>query len=337
MPHSRRRAWGHAPALRGRRLRCDRCRHERGDECDCAAVAPGPSPHWTDPDRRRGCRAVGVGDRESELPALGREHHPDRWSLTINFLEGRRVLNSFKGGLPLPFLFALSGTAEPFEPYLRAAAAKRGRTAEVRFLPFNTLAQLLRCEADPATLEVFLLMPWDFVPEADWRSGVPESVDEEQLRSHAAETAGLLVSRSAARLLYLPAPLPPLFPDPARSAALGRWLESLAIGVGARVLPADAFALAGYFSSGCPVGGNWIGRVAEALVEAASTQRPEPKKVLVTDLDNVLWSGLIAEDGLDGIASEPSGRGYRHFVYQSLLRRLRREGTLFAAGGRHDS
>src|SRR3989442_5459456 len=198
MPHSRRRAWGHGPALRGRRLRCDRCRHERGDECDCAAVAPGPSPHWTDPDRRRGCGAVGVGDRESELSALGWDHHPDRWSLAMNFLEGRRVLNSFKGGTPLPFLFALSGTAEPFEVYLRAAAAKRGRAAEVRFLPFNTLAQALRHPPDPGVTEVFLLLPWDFVPEADWRSGVGPSVDEAQLRNQAMASAGLLSLRSAA-------------------------------------------------------------------------------------------------------------------------------------------
>lgn len=255
----------------------------------------------------------------------------------MNFLEARRVLDGFTGGAPLPFVFALSGTAEPFELYLRAAAAKRGRAAQVTVLPFNTLAQALRRPADPAAIEVFLLMPWDFAPEADWRSGVPDSVDEEQLGANASETARLLARRTAARLLYLPAPLPPLFPDPARDAALARSLESLAVGLGARLLPVEAFALASYFSSGCPIGGGGIGRVAEAVVEAAATPPVEPKKVLVTDLDNVLWSGVIADDGVEGIAFEPSGEGYRHFVYQSLLRRLRREGTLLAAVTRNDA
>src|SRR5205823_1230541 len=124
--------------------------------------------------------------------------------------------------------------------------------------------------------------------------------------------------RPAARLLYLPAPLPPLFPNPARGVAFGRWLGSLSLGLGARLLPGDAFALSSYFSSGCPVGGSWIGRVADAVVEAAAAPRAEPKKVLVTDLDNVLWGGLIAEEGVEGIAFEPSGIGYRHFVYQGL-------------------
>ena len=73
------------------------------------------------------------------------------------------------------------------------------------------------------------------------------------------------------------------------------------------------------------------------MVAAAAAAPPEPKKVLVTDLDNVLWSGLIADDGPDGIAFEPSGRGYPHFVYQSVLRRLRGEGTLLAAVTRNDA
>ena len=255
----------------------------------------------------------------------------------MNFLEARRVLQSFEAGEPLPFRFALSGTAEPFDLYLRAAAAQRGRAAEVTTLPFNTLPQALRREGEAGVREVFLLLPWDFVPEADWRSGIPESIVEERLRAQATETARLLARRSAAGLLYLPAPLPPLFSNPAHDAALGRWLESLAVELGARLLPVEAFTLAGYFSSGCPVSGNWIGRVAEAVVATAVAPCAEPKKVLVTDLDNVLWAGLVAEEGAEGIAFEPSGRGYRHFVYQTLLRRLRREGTLLAAVSRNET
>jgi len=254
----------------------------------------------------------------------------------MNFLEARRVVSSFAGGPPLPLQFALSGTGEPFELYLRAAAAVRGRAAEVRFLPFNTLAQALRREPDPALTEVFLLLPWDFAPETDWRSGVPDVVDAEQMRVRATETAGLLARRGGARLLYLPAALPPVLPDPARNEAQALWLQSLAVELGARTLPPEAFALGGYLASGCPVGGSWIGRVADAAVEAALTPRLEPKKVLVTDLDNVVWGGVLAEDGLDGIACEPAGRGARHFVYQGVLRRLQREGTLLAAVSRND-
>ena len=58
--------------------------------------------------------------------------------------------------------------------------------------------------------------------------------------------------------------------------------------------------------------------------------------MLVTDLDNVMWDGVIGEDGLDGIACGPEGAGYRHFVYQGLLARLKEAGILVCAVSRND-
>ncbi|MDQ6769215.1 MAG: HAD-IIIC family phosphatase [Gemmatimonadota bacterium] len=254
----------------------------------------------------------------------------------MNFLEAKRLLDGFTGGPPLPFLFALSGSAEPFDLYLRAAAAKRGRLAVAHVLPFNTLAQSLRREPERGLVEVFLLLPWDFAPEADWRTGALERADEESLRERAIEIERLL-SRRRARLLYLPAPLPPLFANHNRDAAFELALESLAVGLGARVLPRETFSLPGYFLSGCPVSGASIGSVAEAVVVLASEALLQPKKVLVTDLDNVMWSGGIGEDGLQGIAFEQQGRGYPHSIYQGLLRRLRCEGALLVAVSRNDA
>jgi len=254
----------------------------------------------------------------------------------VKFLEAKKVVDAFTGGPLLPFVFALSGSAEAFALYLRAAAAVRGREAAIDTLPFNTLSQRLRTPLEPTTTEVVLLLPWDFAPEIDWRSGFPQNADEQAIRESAELISGRLAKR-ASRLIYLPAPVPPLFSDPNRNASLATWLQSVALGLGARMLPREAFSLAGYFSSGCPVGGGWIGAVAEIVVDEALAPVPAPKKVLVTDLDNVMWAGIVGEDGVDGIAFEPGGRGYAHFVYQGLLRRLRGEGTLLAAVSRNDA
>ena len=78
---------------------------------------------------------------------------------------------------------------------------------------FGTLAQLLRGDSDPSRTEVILLLPWDFVPEADWRTGIPESAYVQAVHTAAEETARLLARRKAmgARMLYVPASHPPLF------------------------------------------------------------------------------------------------------------------------------
>lgn len=254
----------------------------------------------------------------------------------MNFLEARRVLAEFGGGRPLPLLLALSGTGDPFAMYLRAAGALAGRDVQPRFLPFNTLAQALYGEPPGDASEVFLVLPWDLVPEADWRSGVPASPpDEAVLRDRAAAAAARLAARGAP-VLYLPAPLPPVWARPNQVAALAAWLESLMHGLGAELLPAAAFALGSYLGSGCPVGGAMLGEVATRAVAAALAARREPAKVIVTDLDNTLWSGVIAEDGADHVAFGPEGRGFRHFVYQTLLARLKAEGALLAAVSRND-
>lgn len=255
----------------------------------------------------------------------------------LTFLQARRLLAEFTGGPPLSLLLAMSGTALQLEMYTRAAAAQRGWSASVRTLPFNTLAQTVAMAPRDGEREVFLLMPWDFAPELDWRSGIPAvSVNAETIRAFAADVAGRLAVRGGGRVLYLPAPVPALFPDPSQLAALEYWLTSLACSLGASVIDRAAFSLADYLSTGCPVGSAWQGLVATQIVDVA-VRADGPRKVLVTDLDNVVWAGGIAEDGVDGIAYGPEGVGFRHFIYQGFLRKLRSEGVLLAAVSRNDA
>jgi FkbH-like protein len=139
-----------------------------------------------------------------------------------------------------------------------------------------------------------------------------------------------------ARIFYVPAPLPPLFANPATTANLEIWLATLAASLGADFLAREFFSLASYLSTGSPFSGTRLGDVAERVIDGALGPSTEPAKVLITDLDNVVWSGVIGEDGIDGIRYTPEGIGFRHFLYQTVLAKLKREGTLLAAVSRND-
>lgn len=254
----------------------------------------------------------------------------------MNFLEARRIVDGFTGGEALSVLAAMSGTGEPLELYLRAAAAQRGIAATVHFLPFNTLQQTLLAPPSGTSREVFLLLPWDLAPELDWRSGVPaERLDSAVVLDRADTVLARLRNRTGASLLYLPAPIPPALADAASIAGLNAALQGRALAAGAGLLAAEDFSLASYFASGLPVAAKSMGTVAVRMIERLLAPRPEPAKLLVTDLDNTLWRGIIAEDGVAGIKWGAEGTGYRHFVYQTLLRRLRGEGILVAAVSRN--
>jgi FkbH-like protein len=256
----------------------------------------------------------------------------------MSFLEAHRVQASFAGGPSLNFLFAISGAADKLGVFFQAAGAKRGRSAKVRTLPFNTLGQELLSASRPGETEVFLLFPWDFVPEADWRSGFPAVAPAiGDLHDRAENFALKIRGRPAARVLYVPAPLPPVFPNPTDTVNLTVWLATLATSLGAELLPPEVFSLGSYLSTGTPFAGTRLGEIAERVIDRAMGTQSECAKVLVTDLDNVLWHGVIGEDGVEGIRHQPEGVGYRHFLYQSLLAKLKREGALLAAVSRNDA
>jgi FkbH-like protein len=77
---------------------------------------------------------------------------------------------------------------------------------------------------------------------------------------------------------------------------------------------------------------------AEALPELAEAYMSHvravlglSRKVLVTDLDNTLWKGVIGEDGLDGICIGPgSPEGEAHLDLQRYMLDLKRRGILLA-------
>lgn len=254
----------------------------------------------------------------------------------MNFLEAHRTLRDFAGGPSLRFLLASSGTLDALQVYLGAAGAVRGRSVFVRFLPFNTFGQFLMSPPSEGELEVVLLMPWDLVPEADWRSGVPtDRPSLTRVLTVARECVHRIESRHA-RVLYCDAPLPPVMADGAENRALAAELRSLAVSIGAEVLGAEHFTLGAYFSTGCPFGGGSHWPVADAVVAAAIEVPLPPAKVLVTDLDHVMWHGVLAEEGLGGIQCGPEGVGFKHFVYQSALARFKHDGVLLAAVSRND-
>ncbi len=71
--------------------------------------------------------------------------------------------------------------------------------------------------------------------------------------------------------------------------------------------------------------------VVEAWLALLRARRGTVRKVLVTDLDQVFWGGIVGEDGVDGIrvgAGTPEGQ--THAAYQEYLLELKKQGVLLA-------
>ncbi len=253
----------------------------------------------------------------------------------MTFLEAKKLLASMQHVEKLSFLMGMSGNPDQLELYLRAHAARTGFDAQIEVLPFGTLGQHLFSEV--AGAELFLLLPWDLAPECDWRSGMNNSVwDVDAILARANQVADLLAKRKQARLAYLPAPIPPLCFAWSDNVRLATELTALAVKNGATLLSQNHFSLASYLANGSPMAGGTLSPVAEVLVDILLLPPVGTFKVVATDADNTLWSGLVGEDGVDAVSAEPHGRAFRHFVYQGFLKKLKAAGILLATISRND-
>ncbi len=70
--------------------------------------------------------------------------------------------------------------------------------------------------------------------------------------------------------------------------------------------------------------------IATALV------RLQPKKGLITDLDDTLWSGLLGEVGIDGVSWTLDRNAQIHGIYQQLLNSFASSGALIGVASKNE-
>ena len=71
-------------------------------------------------------------------------------------------------------------------------------------------------------------------------------------------------------------------------------------------------------------------QIAKHLKSLIDAIHGRTKKVLVLDLDNTLWGGIIGEDGLQGIQLSEDGIGKVYRDFQKLIKQLKSIGVLLA-------
>ena len=83
-----------------------------------------------------------------------------------------------------------------------------------------------------------------------------------------------------------------------------------------------------------PAAAHWVG---DQIARVVAAMRGRSKKVLVLDLDNTLWGGVIGDDGLDGILlGQGSGAGEAFCAFQRYLKQLLARGVVLAVSSKND-
>ncbi|MER6333982.1 HAD-IIIC family phosphatase [Streptomyces sp. NPDC001034] len=84
------------------------------------------------------------------------------------------------------------------------------------------------------------------------------------------------------------------------------------------------------------LGEELLGRYARQAGHLLRTLRGRTRKVLVVDLDNTLWDGILGDDGPDGIAAATTYRGAAFGRFQRVVKQIGGQGVLLAACSKND-
>jgi len=181
---------------------------------------------------------------------------------------------------------------------------------------------------------------------------VASSVDLQLSRlQRALKTAG----RSVPVVISLPTiPLPPLFYTPPNIVSaektklllsLTKFAADLFEEPGIRILdsqsldsaspPAARFDIKSEILSGFPYKLPHASALAQSL--ASLLQARSPKKGLITDLDDTLWSGILGEVGVEGVNWSLEHHSHIHGLYQQFLSSLASAGVLVGVASKNDA
>ena len=100
-----------------------------------------------------------------------------------------------------------------------------------------------------------------------------------------------------------------------------------------RLRPSDSISRA-IFTPACHTPIEHADRLASQL--ALALVPPAPKKGIISDLDDTLWSGIAGEVGPDAVTWDLASHAQLHGLYQKLLASLADSGTLIGVASKND-
>jgi FkbH-like protein len=263
---------------------------------------------------------------------------------------------------PYPVLLACGFTPLHLQTYLAAHLQKwlTGRKIEISTGLYDDLAGTLEGLAESRAKTVALVIEWaDLDPRLGFRQlgGWGHKVATSILESAAGRLQRLQraieavpASRFAIALPTLP--LPPAFHTSTWQASQTELaLRNLVAGFGRDVgslshvsvvneqklaeqsVPGGRYDARSDLHAGFPYTAAHAATLAAAL--AALIEHRQPKKGIITDLDDTFWAGLVGEVGHENINWDLSSHSQLHGLYQQMLQALADQGVLVAIASKN--
>jgi len=293
-------------------------------------------------------------------------------SRSRDFLVRWRSFQTEPVGKSVSISITASFTVDPIVPALGCFLAQRGLAPTFALAPFNQIYQSLLDPSsilrhDPGGVTVVLPRIEDLCEPVLTRLAMLDGGEIASARAEAAaeidRLCGVLsefVKATGGKTALLVGTLPPPYSlplgilDASHPASLRALYHELNLKLcqevrrvrGARLLDIaelvdragteTAYDMRRWHLARCPFSDSFVQKLAWGLSRMIAPLHVAPAKVLVLDLDNTLWGGILGEDGPSGIALGDSGPGSAYVAFQDALLALRRQGLLLAVASKNN-
>lgn len=255
--------------------------------------------------------------------------------MNLSFLDASKIVSSTKASQTKEFVFVASCQLEKLDVFLKAHSLLLDINADYSTLPFNTLRQYLS-NSEANKKHIVILFPWDLCPSLDWRLGVPNNeLDISNIIDEANKFISIVLNLNEVQVIYCDTSIPAGSMIASSLAVFKNIIQKILIENDILALSENCFSLTSYLNNGCPICSSKLSHVSECIASLFIPIK-NYKKIIITDFDNVMWDGVIGEDGVSNIAFSQQGKGYIHYIYQTYLRKIKNLGILVAGVTRND-
>ena len=195
-------------------------------------------------------------------------------------------------------------------------------------------------------INILILCPWDFCESLNWRLGLNNNYNYfEDVKNEIDYFFNLVKSKKNIKIFYFDAPTPKSFINCNENNKIKNYINLKVAKLNCLIFPEYYFDITKYFEIGFPFKTKHISKIAKSIFNINFLTRfkkiilkknkikkqnieENSKKILITDFDEVLWKGVIAEDGYKKINCGNNIGGYKHFLYQSFIKKLINRGVI---------
>lgn len=232
--------------------------------------------------------------------------------------------------------------------FIKALYAKNNINLSININPFDTLKQTILKKNSRSKNDIYLILSWDFCEQLNWRNGLSKKINYfHEAKKQIDEFSNILSEIRDSRIIYFDLPIPKILLNINENFKIEKYIHNNAKVLSDLVIQDKIFDLDRFLATGLPFQTSKLFEISKKIFK--NNQIPlkkknklpktlsfknsnnfelNAKKILAVDFDDTLWKGVVADEGYNKIKCGNDILGYKHYVFQNIIKNLISKGIL---------